>query len=637
MPKLPAEMVSGDTMAQSEKSWPLFRSLASWRPADLPGDLIAGLTLAAIAIPEQMATSRLGGFEPQIGFFAFIAGSVGFAMLGGNRFLSCGADFTITPIFAGGLAALAATGSADYQALAIALALIVGLMLLASGLFRLGGIANLLSVPVTVGFLLGISVHIMVSQLPGVLGLPSPAGSTLDRIGAIAGQLGGSNPVTMLLGFGVLAAVFVCEMINARIPGALIGLVAATLAVIGAGLESKGVKVVGTVPATLPMPTLPDVAPDRWLRLVPLAFVIAIVVMVQTAATTRSFLSDPKKPADVDRDFLGVGAGSVLAGIFGAFPVNASPPRTGIVAETGGHSQLAGLAAAAIVLALLAFGTSLLKHVPDAALGGILLFVALRIIRVKQIALIYRQSIWEFALILATAACIIALPIQQGAALGIILSLIHGIWSTMRAKLTTFERVPGTTIWWPASPPHLEMKGERLPGVAVVGQQAPLSFLNAPTFRSEVMKVVNDEKPKLLVLEASGMVEIDFTAAQVLIQLFGECRDQGVTVALARLELVRAQQAFERFGIYETLLRTRVSQRGRGGAEAGETRLVDDVVDDGHHAGRNCEAECLGCLQVQDQFEFGGLPDRQISCLLAFEHPPYVNADLAICIDSARP
>jgi MFS superfamily sulfate permease-like transporter len=542
---------------EREKSWPLFRSLASWRPADLPGDLIAGLTLAAIAIPEQMATARLGGFEPQIGFFAFIAGSAGFAMLGGNRFLSCGADSTITPIFAGGLAALAATGSADYQALAIALALIVGIMLVASGLFRLGGIANLLSVPVTVGFLAGISVHIMVSQLPGVLGLPSPPGSTLDRIGIIARELGQSNPVTILIGFGVLAVVFASEMISAKIPGALIGLVAATLAVIGAGLESKGVKVVGTVPASLPMPTLPDLTPDRWLRLVPLAFVIAIVVMVQTAATTRSFLSDPKKPADVDRDFLGAGAGSVLAGIFGAFPVNASPPRTGIVAETGGHSQLAGLAAAAIVLALLAFGTGLLQHVPDAALGGILLFVALRIIRVKQIALIYRQSKWEFGLILATAACIIALPIQQGAALGIILSLVHGIWSTTRARLTLFERVPGTTIWWPASP-HLEMKGERLSGVAVVGQQAPLSFLNAPGFRADAMKVVNETKPKLLVIEASGMVEIDFTAAQVLIALFRDCSDQGVSVALARLESMRAQDAFERFAIYDVLPRDHV-------------------------------------------------------------------------------
>src|ERR1700761_9750875 len=137
--------------ADAGRSWPLFSSLASYRAAFLPQALIAGLTLAAIAIPEQMATARLGGFEPQIGFFAFMAGSLGFAMLGANRFLSCGADSTITPIFAGGLAALAATGSHDYHSLAIALALIVGVMLMASGLFRLGGIAHLVSVPGTRG------------------------------------------------------------------------------------------------------------------------------------------------------------------------------------------------------------------------------------------------------------------------------------------------------------------------------------------------------------------------------------------------------------------------------------------------------------------------------------------------------
>ena len=178
-----------DASDNADADWPLFRSLASYRASFLPGDLIAGLTLAAIAIPEQMATARLGGFSPQLGFFAFMAGSLGFAMFGANRFLSCGADSTITPIFAGGLALLATAGSPDYQALAIALALMVGVLLMASGIFRLGGIANLLSIPVTVGFLAGISVHIVVSQLPGVLGLPNPTGSTLERIGILGQHL----------------------------------------------------------------------------------------------------------------------------------------------------------------------------------------------------------------------------------------------------------------------------------------------------------------------------------------------------------------------------------------------------------------------------------------------------------------
>src|SRR5881227_2997318 len=425
--------------------WPIFRSLASFRPGDLPGDLIAGLTLAAIAIPEQMATARLGGFSPQIGFFAFMAGSLGFAMFGANRFLSCGADSTITPIFAGGLALLAAAGSPDYQALAIALALMVGVMLMASGIFRLGGIANLLSVPVTVGFLAGISVHILVSQMPSVLGLSTPDGSTLDRIGVLGHQLSQANIFTVCIGFGVLAVVFASEAISPKIPGALIGLVAATMAVIWAGLETKGVRVVGAVPGTLPALTFPEISPERWVRLLPLAFVIVVVIMVQTAATTRSFPSDPDRPADVDRDFLGAGAGSVLAGLFGAFPVNASPPRTGIVSETGGRTQLSSLFAAAIVLALLAFGATLLQHVPEAALGGVLLFVALRIIRVRQIVTIYRQSPGEFLLVAATAAAIIVLPIEQGVAVGIGLSLLHGIWSTTRARLVPFEHVAGTT------------------------------------------------------------------------------------------------------------------------------------------------------------------------------------------------
>src|SRR5689334_16568111 len=211
-----------DASDSAESRWPVFRSLRGFRAAALPGDLIAGLTLAAIAIPEQMATARLGGFAPQIGFFAFIAGSIGFAMFGANRFLSCGADSTITPIFAGGLLLMAAKGSADYDALAVALALMVGVILVSGSLFRMGWIANLLSVPVTVGFLAGISVHILVSQLPGVLGLPAPKGPMIDRIIELAQQLGATNPYTLAIGLGVLAIVAGSERISAKIPGALI-------------------------------------------------------------------------------------------------------------------------------------------------------------------------------------------------------------------------------------------------------------------------------------------------------------------------------------------------------------------------------------------------------------------------------
>jgi SulP family sulfate permease len=538
--------------AGASKAWPVFRSLQAYRLSFFTHDLFAGLTLAAIAIPEQMATARLGGFTPQLGFFAFWAGSLAFAAFGSNRFLSCGADSTITPIFAGGLAVLAASGSSEYLALAAALAAMVGVLLLLAGVFRLGWIADLLSIPVTTGFLAGISVHIIISQLPGVLGLPAPNGPMLQRLAILAGHLNETNFFTLVIGLGVLVIITISERIDARIPGALIALALASAAVILLRLDGRGVTVLGAVSAAMPQLSIPEISPARLPSLVSLSFIITIVVMVQTAATTRSFLSNPDEPPDVNRDFVGVGVANMLSGLIGAFPVNASPPRTAVVAETGGRSQLASVVAVLIVIVLLAFGASLLGRIPNAALGGVLLFVALRIIRFGQIVTTYRRAWGEFLLIIATAAAIVLLPIEQGVGIGISLSLLHGIWSTTRARVVIFERVPGTSIWWPAS---ANLPGEREPGVIVAGFQAPLAFLNAYDFRRDILEALQSvpERARLLVLEATGIVEIDFTAGQILCDLIRKCHADGVDFAIARLESIRAQEAMARLGINEVL------------------------------------------------------------------------------------
>jgi MFS superfamily sulfate permease-like transporter len=528
--------------------WPLFRSFIAYRLAFLPQDLIAGLTLAAIAIPEQMATARLAGLSPEVGFFAFLGGSLAFAIFGESRFLSCGADSTIAPIFAGGLALLATAGSPQYATLTAALALMVGVLLVAGGLFRLGWIADLLSVPVTIGFLAGIAIHILVSQLPSVLGLPHQTGAMLQTALFMASHLDEANPITVLIGLGVLAIVAVSEKFNARIPGALIGLGLATLAVVLLHLDARGIAVIGPVSGHWPMPGFSPAPFTEFAALAPLSLLVALVVMIQTAATTRAFPPDPDTPPDVDRDYVGVGAGSLLAGLFGAFPVNASPPRTAIVAETGGRSQLTGIAAALLVIALLIFGAHLLAHVPDAALAGVLLFVALKLIRIRQMTAIFQQSLGEFLLIVATLAAIVLMPIEEGVAIGIVLSLLHGIWTVTRAHAIVFERVPGTSIWWPPTPQH---RGETLPHVAVVAFQAPLSFLNAYPFRRDVLAIMHATPVplRLIVLEASAILDIDFTAAQMLSRLIQQCHDEKITFAIARLESLRAQAAMHRFGI----------------------------------------------------------------------------------------
>ena len=540
-----------ENAAPLKRPWPLFRPLSGTTAAGLGADLIAGLTLAAIAVPEQMATARLGGFAPQIGFFAFVAASIGFAVFGANRQLSAGGDSTITPIFAGSLAALAVVGSPQFASVAAILALMVGALVAISGLLKLGWIADLLSAPVITGFLAGIALHIGLSQAPAVLGLPEGSGTVYRRLAELWSGAGAINPISMAIGLGVLVITIASEKLSARIPGALIALVGASVATSAFGLERRGVAVLGQVPGGVPRLSLPLVGFEHILPLVGLAFIVSLVVMVQTAATTRSFSGQSQSP-DVDRDFVGVGMASILAGLFGAFPVNASPPRTAIVAETGGRSQFAGLTAAAGILLLAAFGTGLLANVPVAALGGILLFVAQRIFHLRTFADILRQSPAEFALALLTTLLIVVLPIQTGVAIGIFMSLAHGVFTTTRARPIPFEHVPGTTVWWPVTS---TCPGETEPGVLVMGFQAPLSFLNAYDFRGGVTQAITRDAgaSRLFVLEASSIIEIDFTASSILRDVIAAARGAGMDFAVARLESVRAQAAFERFGLSELL------------------------------------------------------------------------------------
>ena len=534
------------SLQSATRKWPLLVSFQNWRPSDLQRDAIAGLTLAAIAIPEQMATARLGGLGPEIGFLALVAGALGFALFGASRVMSVGADSTVAPIFAGALALLATAGTKDYVAAAAMLALMTGLILVVAGLLRLGFIADLLSVPVTIGFLAGIAAHILVSQGPALLGVEIGGGDMPAKLIALARAAPEAHPWTLALGLGVVAVLALGEKLSPRAPSALIALAAATALTVGLGLETRGVSTLGMLPALSLSLGFPALTLSQLANIAPLAILVAVVVMVQTAATTRGFAG--ADAPDVNRDFIGVGAANIFAGIGGAFPVNASPPRTAVVAETGGASQLGALVCAALALAVGLFGGKLLAHVPHAALAGVLLFVAGRIFRVSAMADVWRRSPAEFALIVATALAIIFLPIQQGVGLGMMLSLLHGVWTTTRPKAIELERIPGASIWWPKTPGG----GEQVPGVTVIALQAPLSFLNAYEFKQS-LEGFAAPGVRLIVLEANAIVEIDYTGAKALGEAIAKLRAQDCDVAMARLESVRAQESFRRQGL-EALL-----------------------------------------------------------------------------------
>jgi MFS superfamily sulfate permease-like transporter len=521
------------------------------RPAlsALPRDALAGVLLAAIAIPAQLATARLAGMPPEAGLFTFAAGAFGFALVGTNRFLVSGADSTIAPIFAGGLAAMATFGSPDYAALAGLLSLIVGGLLLGAAVLRASWVADLLSIPVTTGFMAGVAVHIIVGQVPSVLGVPDTQGNLAERFLQILHGLPDTNPYALAIGVFVLIVTQVSQRWAKHVPGALLALAAVAVATAALHLRQHGVEVLDALPRALPHIAIPVVKLSDIPRVALLALIVALVCMMQTSTVLRTYPSHRDGPRHMARDFGGIGAGCVLASLIGGFAVNASPPSTAVVVSAGGTSKAVSVTAAILAMGLLAGGGGMLAYVPQAALGAILIAVALRIFRVDEMVNIARRGGSEIWLVAASTALVVGLPIQTGMLASIVLSLLHSFYTVARPLCLELARAPGTTVWWP---PQGEA-GEHEPGLLVFAPAAPLNFTNAAFIRGRLALAMDQARTpiRMVVIEASGVTDIDYTGATMVRQLVETLREKGIQVALARLSAERAYEQAVRTGMLE--------------------------------------------------------------------------------------
>lgn len=531
----------------------MFASLRGLRAGWLPHDLIAGLLLTAIAVPEQLATARLAGLPPETGLIAFIAGSLAFAIFGANRFLSAGADSTIAPIFAGGLAVIATTGTVEYAHLAALLALMVGAILIVAALLRAGWIADLLSIPVTTGFLAGVATHIVVGQLPALLGVPGASGTLAFRFLAVLAEAAAANPYALAIGLVAIGATLLTERLAPHVPGALIAILASAAAVAAFHLQGAGVAMLAPLPPGLPRPSLAALTGTQDIvRLGPLAGTVALVCMMQTATVVRAFAGDGGELAPVSPNFAGIGVGCLFSGLFGAFAVNASPPRTAAVVEAGGRSQVTSLIAVGCIMVLVVWGGALIGAVPQAALAGVLIAIAVRIFRFREMARILRRGGSEILLVLTTGALVVALPIETGMLCSIVLSLLQSFYAVARPLCAELARAPGSTVWWPPTPGE---SGEHEPGILVFAPAAPLNFTNAVNICRRLQAAVASapEPVRLLVIEASGIVGIDYTGSRILQETVVALHARGIAVALARLAAERAQIQAEQTGLLACL------------------------------------------------------------------------------------
>ena len=368
--------------------------------------------------------------------------------------------------------------------------------------------------------MVGVAVIITVHQLPDLLGTGAASGSTIHRLHAIFGHLHSTKGWSLGIGLAVLAVIVICEKINRRIPAALIGLLGSAILVAAAGLEKHGVSILGPVTTGLPKVGIPAVSWSDIGSVLPVSLTVAVVCLAQTAATVRGFSHD-QSPSEMNHDFFALGAGNILAGFAGAFPVDASPARTSVVSDARGKTQAACLLAA-LVIAVASPAANELRHVPLATLAAILIFIASRLVRVSDLKAIAHFSKVELGLAGVTALVVAFVGVEQGIALAVLLAVLDRARRSARPRVVELGRVPGTTSWTPV---HQLEPCEPVPGVRVVLFAGPLYFANAGDFRSRFEVLVKQPgMPHAIVLDAAAMGDIDYTGASTLKTVVSELR-----------------------------------------------------------------------------------------------------------------
>jgi len=507
---------------------------------NFPAQLLAGVTLLAIAIPEQLATSQLAGVPAFTAMIAFIAASLVFFFAGSNPIMSVGADSTIAPLFAVALVRLAPGSSVLYMELVAATALVTGLLILGIGLLKLGWIADFLSIPIVAGFLGGIGLIIIVHQLPRALGVASGGESFISRLDSLAHHLGGLSGWSVAIALGTLAMMVVGERVNPKLPWALAGVLASTVLASSLSLARHGVVELGAVSAGVPTWRLHWLSGHAWAVVFTTALTLVIVILSQTAATARTSADEIGVADNLSRDFVGVGLANIAAGMVGAFPVDASPARTTVSALAGGRTKLVGLVAVIGAIAL----SPLARYahtIPLAALAGVLFFVAGRLVKLSQFRAIWESSRIEFALSMVSGLGVVLLGVEQGIAIAVGLAILDQTWQSARPRMVEMGRRKGTTSWEPYDAHAVE----RVDHILAVLFDKNLFFANAGVFRRQLHEmIVKYPQTKHVIIDAVAMSDIDYTGLVRLGQVVDDLLNDHLTVSVARANaLVRERLA----------------------------------------------------------------------------------------------
>ncbi len=546
-------MAAATTRAKRRPSM-FLGGLLPFDSARLPTDVIAGATLAALAIPEVMGYTKIAGTPVITGLYTLLLPVLFFALFGSSRHLVVGADSASAAILATGLVAMGqVSGSTEYVDMTSLAALMCAVLLIAARLLRLGFIANFLSRSVLIGFLTGVGIQVAMGQVGGMFGIGSQSGGTIQKfIETIQLIPTETNVPTLIVSVSVLAVIIGLGKVNKAIPGALIAVVGAIVASYALDLQADGVTVLGTVPGGLPSLSLPTevITQANIVALLPTVVSLVIVILAQSAATSRAYAMKYGDSFNENVDLVGLGMANIGAGITGTFVVNGSPTKTEMVDSGGGRSQISQLTAGAVVAFVLLFLTGPLAYMPNAVLAAVVFLIGLRLIDYRGMAAILHVRPGEFAVAFATAAIVVVIGVEQGIIIAIGLSILEHIYHSYHPYDTLLALAADGS----PGPVALADRTEALPGLVMYRFGASLYYANGSRFTEEIMDVVEGAETPLRWLGVSGTVigDVDFSGADTIRQVQEELARTGVTFAMCDLDpKVRGQ--LDAYGLTEVI------------------------------------------------------------------------------------
>ncbi|NTU81715.1 MAG: SulP family inorganic anion transporter [Chloroflexales bacterium] len=519
---------------------------------DLPREIIAGITLAALMIPLNIGYAQVAGLPAIVGLYAAIVPMIVWPLFCTSRHLVASPDAPIAALIGALLVGLAVPGDPRYVQLAFAQSLVCALIFFLFWLFRLGFLANFLSKAVLVGFISGLGVEVFSSQLKKIMGVSVEAEGFFRELLALVAAIPRANLYAVALGVGAIVIIRLLKRFAPKLPGALIALILLTALVALFGLDQRGVSVLGAVPSGLPSLVFPQIGLGDWIALIPGALAIVGVTMAEGLLIARKYAQKYGENLDADQELFAFGAANVAAGLTGAFAVGSSASRTAAMDTQGARSQIPSLVAGVAVAVVLLFFADLLALLPNAVLGGIVANAVLSLIEVGELRELYRVRRDEFWIAIVALLSVLVLGALQAVIIAFLLSTIDVVRRAAAPRTTVLTPLPGGRGFTASAGPSL---GVTVPGLIVYRFGAPLYFANANIFQEQVKQLVaQDAQPiKWFVLDAEAINDIDTTGAEALGQAIAELKQKGITFAVTRAsapvpELLETYELLEQIG-----------------------------------------------------------------------------------------